>query len=394
ASRDTPVVVLREDGAGTLEGNDWFLDLQPGAAKTIPPDRVPIFLVVTTNASGSVTATVRFRGQDVGTTASVFAFAVAPATSLTGPIAKEARMAGYAAKRNGVKDDSVACVLAQLNAAGQLQSVSASSMQAYVSGVLGSQGQAVSILNSTSSAASAGATFYVGYGSNGSAMLNGGLNRSAVTVPGAVTCQPQAPQTGWWWNPTQPGRGFSIEVQGTHVFFAAFHYDASGRSTWNVASGPTSLDGSLFTGDLLAVSGGQTLGGPYNGFPNVSKVGTITLAFSDAAHGTMAWPGETVAIERQPFFPDALSAPAQANQPENGWWWNPQESGRGFFIEWQAGYADIAGYMYDDAGNPVWYITVDPTPDARTLGGSWWSYANGQAMGGPWKQNTQTSNSV
>jgi len=392
ATRDTPVLVVREDGAGTLQGNDWFLDLQPSIPKTIPPDKVPIFLVVTANASGSVTATVQFRGQDIGTTASVFAFAVAPSTSVPGPIAKDARLAGYVAKRGGVKDDSVACVLAQLKASGQLQSVSASSMQAYVSGVLGSQGQAVNLLNSTSSAS--GATFYVGYGANGTTMINNGTNRSAVTVPGAVTCQPQAPQTGWWWNPAQPGRGFSIEVQGQHIFFAAFHYDVSGRSTWNVASGPTSLDGSLFNGDLLAVAGGQTLGGPYKGSPNVSKVGTLTLAFSDAAHGTMIWPGETVPIERMNLVPGGLDAAAQPNQPESGWWWNPQESGRGFFIEWQAGYADIAGYMYDDAGNPVWYITVNATPDARAMSGSWWTYANGQTMGGPWKQNTQTSNNV
>src|SRR5206468_1469563 len=163
ATRGTPVLVVREEGAGTLEGNDWFLDLQPSIAKTIPADKVPIFLVVTANASGAVTATLQFRGQDIGTTGSVFAFAVAPST-------------------------------------------------------------------------------------NGTTMINNGTNRSAVTVPGAVTCQPQAPQTGWWWNPAQPGRGFSIEVQGTHIFFAAFHYDVSGRSTWNVASGPTSLDGSLFNG--------------------------------------------------------------------------------------------------------------------------------------------------
>jgi alpha-tubulin suppressor-like RCC1 family protein len=394
ATRGVPVVVVREDGAGTLEGNDWFLDLQPSVAKTIPADKVPIFLVVTANASGSVTATLRFRGQDIGTTSSVFAFAVAPSSSIPGPIAKDARLAGWSAKRDGMKDDSIACVLAQLNASGQLQAVSASSMQAYVSGVLGSQGQAVTLLNSTASGNASGATFYVGYGANGTTMINSGTNRSAVTVPGAVTCQPQAPQTGWWWNPAQPGRGFSIEVQGQHVFFAAFHYDVSGRSTWNVASGPTSLDGSLFNGDLLAVAGGQTLGGPYNGSPNVSKVGAITLAFSDASHGTMIWPGETVPIERMNLVPGGLDAPAQANQPENGWWWNPQESGRGFFIEWQAGYADIAGYMYDDAGNPVWYITVNSTPDARSMGGAWWSYANGQAMGAPWKQNTQTSNNV
>ena len=394
AERDKPVVVVREDGAGTLEGNDWFLDLDPSKAKTIPPDKIPIFLVLATNANGSVSATLQFRGQDLNTVGSVYVFAVAPATSIQGGLAKDAKVVGHATARAGTKDDSVACVLAQLDASGQLTSASASSLQAYVSGVLGAQGQSVTILNSGSSQNAAGATFYVGYGANSSAMIANGTNRSAITVAGSVTCQPQAPQTGWWWNPQQPGRGFSIEVQGSHVFFAAFHYDVSGRSTWNVASGGISLDGSLFTGDLLAVSGGQRLDGPYPGFPQTSTVGPITLAFSDASHGTLSWPGEVVPIERMPLVPGGLEAAPQANQPENGWWWDPSESGRGFFIEWQAGFADIAGYMYDASGSPVWYITVDATPNAQTLSGSWWTYANGQSMGAPFRPATQTSNTV
>ncbi|HEX7607451.1 MAG TPA: hypothetical protein VF348_12115, partial [Usitatibacter sp.] len=301
---------------------------------------------------------------------------------------------GYATKRDGRKDASVACVLAQLDASGQLQQVSASSLQAYVSGVLGAQGQAVTLLNSTSASNAAGATFYVGYGASSSSMIGSGLNRSAVTVPGALTCQPQAPQTGWWWNPAEGGRGYSIEVQGPHIFFAAFHYDASGRSTWNVASGATSLDGSLFTGELLNVSGGQTLGGAYPGPPQVSTNGTITLKFSDASHGTMIWPGGSVPIERQPLVGNSLNAAPLAGQPESGWWWNPAESGRGFFIEWQGDTVDIAGYMYDDAGNPVWYIGVYQTPNPRLLSGNWWSYANGQSMFGTYRPATQTSNTV
>ena len=47
--------------------------------------------------------------------------------------------------------------------------------------------------------------------------------------------------------------------------------------------------------------------------------------------------------------PGGLAGPPLAGQPENGWWWNPAESGRGFFIEWQNGQggpqADLAGYM-------------------------------------------------
>ena len=122
-----------------------------------------------------------------------------------------------------------------------------------------------------------------------------------------------------------------------------------------------------------------------------SEVGPITLAFNDASHGTMSWPGGTVPIERQPQIPGGLALPPQANQPESGWWWNPDESGRGFFIEWQAGQADIAGYMYDDQGNPVWYISVAQTADPHAFNGNWWTFANGQSMLGPFKPASLTN---
>jgi len=231
----------------------------------------------------------------------------------------------------------------------------------------------------------------VGYGPDSSTMISGGTNRSAVTVPGSVTCQPQPPQTGWWWNPSEPTRGYSIEVQGNRFFYAVFQYDVSGRSTWNVASGAASLDGSYLTGDLLNVVGGVTLGGAYKPFTSYTTVGTVTLQFSDPQHGVMTWPGGTTSIERQPVAPDTLSLAPLPNVPETGWWWNPDESGRGFFIEWQGDWIDLVGYMYDDAGNPVWYITAFQVSDARSMSGSWWTFANGPVMGQPFKPGTRTS---
>lgn len=41
--------------------------------------------------------------------------------------------------------------------------------------------------------------------------------------------------------------------------------------------------------------------------------------------------------------------------PENGWWWNPQESGMGFNIETQNDTVFIATFVYDNQGNPIWY---------------------------------------
>lgn len=392
AARGSGVAVVREGGAGSLAANDWFLDLDPAIAKA--PRREPVFLAVASNVNDALVADIRFRAQDQGRSGSVYVFALAPATLVKDGLAAKSMVPGSHARAT-TTDAPVPCVLAQLNASGQLQAVGTSGLQAYLTGTLSAQGQAVTILNTAASAQAAGATFYVGYGSDPASMVANGTNRSVVSVPGSAACQPQAPQTGWWWNPLESGRGFAIEARGNNLFFGAFLYDASGRSTWTIAAGPASLDGSYFSGDLLEARGGQTLGGAYPGSPSIGAIGAVTLAFNDATHGMMVWPGGTVAIERMAFGPGGPAPAAAGGQPESGWWWNPAESGRGFFMEWQGATLDVAGFMYDDAGSPVWYLSAGPM-DATggTYSSQWWSFADGQTLTGAYRQNRLVSDHV
>jgi hypothetical protein len=257
--------------------------------------------------------------------------------------------------------------------------------------VLSAQGQTVSVLQNVPTTNVSGATFYVGYGDNATAMINGGVNRSVVTVPGTQVCQPQAPQTGWWWNQAEDGRGYTIEVSGNTLVMVAYLYDDTGHSTWYLTAGPTSLDGSLFVGNLELYANGQTLTGAYkppNRPPTLS--GQVTLAFSDAHHGTLTLPGgKTVAINRLEFGVGGVNAVPLANQPESGWWWNAAEDGRAFFVEWQGGIAAVASYMYAASGHPVWYIGAAATPDPRVIASNWEQYANGQTLAGAYKPPTR-----
>ena len=41
----------------------------------------------------------------------------------------------------------------------------------------------------------------------------------------------------------------------------------------------------------------------------------------------------------------------------SGWWWNPAEAGRGFFIDARNDAVRIAACAYDDSGRPVWQAT-------------------------------------
>ena len=400
-NRRSPVIVLRESGAGSLANGDWYLDLDAGVANNVPASKAPVFLARTSSVGSTVAATVQPRPQDIGTSANVYVFALAPVALVKGAAelkaAEKAAGRGYLEWKSTSKDNlPVQCVLAQLTADGQLQAVSASTLQAFVTATLGSQGVAVTLINGVPTVNIAGATFFVGYGSSGQSMLDTGTHRGAATVPGSQLCEPQAPQTGWWWNPLEDGRGFSVEKHGNNIFFASFLYDVSGRSTWYVSSGPASLEGSLYVGDLLAASHGQTLDGEYFGRPNLDKIGTVTLTFNSATNGTLIWPGGTVPIQRQAFVPDGLSLPAMSNGLESGWWWNESEAGRGFFMEFQGNWLDVAGYMYDDQGNSVWYLTVAQMSgtNQQSFAGNWWSFGNGQTLTGPWRHNTQTSNNV
>ena len=161
----------------------------------------PIFPMT---VSGSITpteaniqATIQFRPQDVGTYGSVYVFALTPLIPKMADDGSEPFVVGRTVSAPGEKYMSVACVLAQLNSAKQLQTVSVSGLQAYITGVLSGQGQAVQILNGVPTANVERATFYVGYGTSPTAMINSGINRSASRrKPASAGPSPRRPAGG------------------------------------------------------------------------------------------------------------------------------------------------------------------------------------------------------
>ena len=348
------------------------------ALDTPPPFQLKVDTTITPTVANS-TATVQFPDAVVGTTQNLYVFALAPPSIVK--------------RTPGVKDDpSLPCVLAQLNSAGQLVSVSAASLQAFVSGVIAAGSQAYSILNGVPTVNIGGATFFLGYGASPTAMINSGTNRAAVSVSSASTnCRAERPQTGWWWNDKEGGRGFSLETRNGNLFFAGYLYDATGQAIWLAAAGPTTLEGSVFQSDLLAFANGQTMTGPYKAPGQQASPGHITLTFSDASHGVLSWPGGNIGIQRFEIATSGFTLAPIANQPESGWWWNESESGRGYFIEWQGANAFLATYLYTGGGSPTWYAAQVATPDISRVTGPLTSYAGGQTLTGTYRPPSSTS---
>jgi hypothetical protein len=122
---------------------------------------------------------------------------------------------------------------------------------------------------------------------------------------GSVQAPPQAgsPESGWWWNSTESGRGYALEIQGNQLFLIAFLYDDAGNPLWLVSNGVLSTP-SLYNNNWLLFGNGQALGQPYRS-PQVlnAQVGTVQIRFgADARSAVLVLPdGREVNITRFDF---------------------------------------------------------------------------------------------
>ena len=189
------------------------------------------------------------------------------------------------------------------------------------------------------------------------------------------------PQSGWWWNADEPGRGYFIEVKNGRFYTASYVYDNSGDAVWYV-TGPGNTSGNTLPGTLSVYNGGQTLTGAYRTPAGPRSIGSMNITFSDSTHGTITWPGGTVPITRYELATGSLNQPDPSFKPETGWWWNASEGGRGFSIEVQGDNLFVGGFMYDGGGNPVWYVSGGKMSNPWVYQGTWAHYVNGQSMGG------------
>lgn len=320
------------------------------------------------------TANINFRPEDVGRNGSVFVFASAPAARVVGGLEAKAVHLGKASKAD------TPCVLAQMNPQGQLVAVTIGQLQAFTTGAFAAQGASVSILNNVPTPGIAGTTFYVGYGSSGSAMLDGGIFRNAVLVPGTGACPPLPYMTSLWWNPNESGWGLNLNQQGSLMFATLFTYDSSRAPMWLVMSGGAlQADGVSFTGDLFRTTGPAFNANPFTpiGPSNVTRVGSMTVSFSEANAGVLRYDVNgvqvTKSMQRQVYgtsaancLPTGESRVSATNYQDL--WWNPAESGWGVNLTHQDNTLFATLFTYEAGGNGVWLVM---SAGVRQLDGSY-----------------------
>jgi hypothetical protein len=402
-SHTIPYTATWSNGSGTLVLTALDDMGQPfqlkGTINANVPGSSPVFPMTVSASVGTATATgtatIQPRTQDAGSTENVYVFTHAPSNLVSGASPKAVN---GQPPIGGKADDAVVCVLAQVTSDGHLVAASASSMQAALSGVLSSQGQAVQILNNVPTPNIAGATVYVGYGTSAAAMLSSGVYQAALVVPGAIQCQaslaaapaPASPAalSGLWWNASESGWGIHFTQRGKNLFAAWYTYDTAGNPKWYVApncgftnAGATS--GSC-TSTLYEVTAAAYIGHDFN--PNTvqaTQAGSLTLTFTDSNNASMNYTvgsnTRTVAIVRQPFSV-AQTAPPAVDYTDL--WWNPNESGWGMAMAQQFGNIFLAWYVYDTNGKPFWYVAPACSVSGSSCSGTLYR-TTGPAFGPP-----------
>jgi hypothetical protein len=109
------------------------------------------------------------------------------------------------------------------------------------------------------------------------------------------------PVVGLWWNPSESGSGYNIDVKNGLLVATIFTYKANGDPQWYITSGP--LGDNIFTGTINKYSGGQCISCPYKGLPvSAGNDGVIRIEFTSPTSGTMLLPGgRATRIQPQAF---------------------------------------------------------------------------------------------
>ena len=109
----------------------------------------------------------------------------------------------------------------------------------------------------------------------------------------------------WWAGSQEDGWGMNIAQQGRVLFPVWYTYDANGKAMFFAVPGGT-WSGSAFTGDIYSTSSSPWLGTQYD--PSrfqVTKVGAMTLSFTDQSNAVMSYTVNGIAqsknIVRQPY---------------------------------------------------------------------------------------------
>src|SRR5579883_1601020 len=165
------------------------------------------------------------------------------------------------------------------------------------------------------------------------------------------------PANGWWYNPSAPGTYYLVQAENAVVDLGVLSYSTTGDPQWSVAR-CVRRPGGDYVGTTEQYTGGWALNqkpAPPNAIVDGSNV---KLVFSSAATATLQIGAERISIQRYQFS-DQWASP-MLNAPRAGWWDQPTQSGRGYFLEVQGSTLFLGALIYNSSGQPTWLTASGP----------------------------------
>ena len=124
------------------------------------------------------------------------------------------------------------------------------------------------------------------------------------------------PETGWWYNPAEPGTGFNIEVQNGYLLGAYYGFDDQGLTVWYLFQGELQPgeEGVFYRLDaeLQHYVGGSCLSCPHMPVMPAESPGSISIEFRQRNHASFSLSGE----HEQFIVPLVYGAAASVDFPE------------------------------------------------------------------------------
>jgi hypothetical protein len=134
-----------------------------------------------------------------------------------------------------------------------------------------------------------------------SAMVNGARVTKPITreiygaaaptcsVGGSAGATPNYQDLWWQASGAESGWGLNVTHQGDVLFATWFTYDANGKGMWLVASNLAKVSGTTYSGTLYRTSGPAFDSPQWDpAAVKATPVGSLTLAFGDASHGSLS----------------------------------------------------------------------------------------------------------
>lgn len=113
----------------------------------------------------------------------------------------------------------------------------------------------------------------------------------------------------------------------------------------------------------------------------------------------LALPAALLFAQEGPYVPCiGCDERTQVTYPEPGHWYNPDQSGTGFNLEFQNGIMAGYYYGYDAEGKPEWYLVTNPLVRSETSGVMWelevepQRFTGGNCMGCPYQSPSDSEN--